>query len=85
MRWGAGVIAALVAAAVVSAADPISSPPPVAGRSSSGTHISETFNPDAIFPKRSPLPPSPPPAPEVFEEDGLLLDCLCAVNSVCFM
>jgi len=72
MRWGAGSICALIAAAVVSAADPISSPPPVAGRSSSGTHIIETFNPDALFPKRTPPPPSPPPAPEVFQEDGLL-------------
>ena len=72
MRWSAGSICALVVAAGIPAADPISSPPPVAGRSSSGTHIIENFTPDALFPKRTPLPLSPPPAPEVFEEDGLV-------------
>lgn len=71
MRWGAwGICALLGAAATVAASDPISSPPPVSGRASSGTPLSESFNPDSLFSKRR---ASPPPAePELFVEDGLV-------------
>ena len=55
----------------VGAAEPISSPPPVAGRASSGTPLSEAFSPDALFPKK-PAPPPVPPPPPAPPEDGLL-------------
>lgn len=57
------LLAALLAlvAATAGVAQPISSPPPVAGRAASGTPLSETFSPDALFPKRVEPPHQPPP------------------------
>lgn len=68
--WGAWVICVLIASAP--AAAQFSSPPPVAGRASSGTPLAETFTPDALFPKKPSPPPPPPPLKEEPPEDGLL-------------
>lgn len=54
------------------AADPISSPAPISGRGSSGTYLSEVFNPDSVLPKRSPPPPLPAPVRELVADDGLI-------------
>lgn len=70
MNRSAWAICALLVTAATAVAQPISSPPPVSGTASSGTPLSESFSPDALFPKKS--APAPPAKEELFIEEGLL-------------